>query len=211
MQREDQEETQGLEAFPVRRRIVRKNGRVISVIKKFLKDDRGEASDALLGCVIAFVVIGFIGFLIVASLWSTIAGVLGWGVNTAANSAKGVVEKTADPDHILASYHTFRDKRNEYNSALENFKSTKDSFNSYVEGLGARKDWTFEDKTEYARQRETVVGQFQYVNQVAAGYNADSEKADFSIFKNLPEWAQKDGPLPTKLDLLTQKDMEGLR
>ena len=156
---------------------------------------------------------GIVVLVITLSAILTIGGCasdwFGWGAKVTTNSIQGVVEKTMDSDHILGTYHSFRDRYNEYKTAVVNFNGSKVAYKNYVSSLGPRDKWTFEDKDATSRKFNVVIGQFNYVNDLAAKYNADSEKVDFKLFKNLPEWVGG-SEVPERLETLDPNAMEGL-
>lgn len=115
--------------------------------------------------------IGIAGFLLYLGLH--VLGVVG----TAATAPGRVVSKTLETDNIIASYEWFYD-------ANAQFDSRRGQIRTHVGMASAEKD-----AVERARLNIELAAMRQSCRDLATKYNANSEKANKSLFKSrgLPE------------------------
>jgi len=92
-------------------------------------------------------------------------------VNTAANSAKGVIDKTLDSNNVIHKYEWFHDVNAQRDSRLNQIKAHS----------GLLSDET--DKKERSRLSMELAAMQQSCRDLSTQYNANSEKVNVSIFK----------------------------
>lgn len=130
------------------------------------------------------VLIGFVGLGVVGTALNLIT--IPWlKLDRQIQMNRDIVAKTYNADNALYNYHWFKE-RAEAIKATENkvsiAKVSVVNFNTTV-GL-PRKEWTFEDKNEYARLNAVALGlQAQYEDLVAE-YNAHAKEADRAVFQD---------------------------
>lgn len=103
-----------------------------------------------------------IAFLVILTVIGRIFGLVG----TVANTATGVVNRTLDPDNVLATYERFHDR-------WKAFEARKGQIASYQVVVDTG------DTTALIEQQAMR----QSCRELAASYNADSAKTNRSIFK----------------------------
>jgi hypothetical protein len=136
----------------------------------------------------------FIGGLILILLCLVVIKIVFFPASTALNiidQAGKVVSKTADADNVIYNYEWFK---NTYNSVLatdQKIINLENEITSFTGLVGDRKNWTFEDKNEYARLSSTLTGLKNHRANIVADYNAKSSMINRKIFKG--------GDLPTNL------------
>lgn len=100
---------------------------------------------------------------------------------------RDVVTKTYNADNALYNYHWFKERQGDITTASQNVDTASSSLTSFESSAGARKDWSFEDKTEDNRLRAVLQGNIAYYNSLVNEYNARAKEADRVIFQdNLP-------------------------
>lgn len=119
---------------------------------------------------------------------SIIAGIMSL-VSAPFRSATGVVERTINPDNVIANYEWFKRQVQDVKAIdvrLRASQLTLDQFNAVA---GPRDKWTFEDKQEHARLSSIVLGLQGQRASMVAEYNARTEMANRALFKtsDLPE------------------------
>lgn len=92
-------------------------------------------------------------------------------VNTAADSAKGVIDKTLDSSNVIHKYEWFHDVNANRDSRLNQIKAH----------LSILSDET--DKKERSRLSMELAAMQQSCRDLSTRYNANSEKVNVSIFK----------------------------
>ncbi len=86
-------------------------------------------------------------------------------------SATGVVERTLDPNNVIATYERFHDRWKGYEARLRQIAETERNINAET------------DPRERQRLRVDLGAQRQSCREIAAGYNADAAKTNRSIFQ----------------------------
>ena len=100
---------------------------------------------------------------------------------------RGIIEKTYTAENALVQYHWFKERFEAIKATENKIKIAKEAQVSFEASAGIRKDWTFEDKNEYARLSSVVLGLKSHYEDIVAEYNAKSRESDRAIFKdNLP-------------------------
>lgn len=114
-------------------------------------------------------------------------GFLGFVSNPFTQAAR-IVEKTIDADNVIYNYEWFHARYEEVKAAESKIKVSDADVTTFKEEAGARKDWTFEDKTEYSRLRSILTGLKQHRADLVTEYNARSKMINRKIFKgDLPK------------------------
>ena len=119
-------------------------------------------------------ILWFFAVIFLGSILTFVGGL--WGVaNKAANTPAVLMDRALDPANIENAYHKFRDEKLEYQARLSQIKTSESDL------ADAQKN---NDKDETYRLRTELRGQQQNCRDIAAGYNADSLKADQNLFKD---------------------------
>lgn len=113
--------------------------------------------------------------------------------NQALDTTYGVVDKTLNADNAIYNYEWFKQTFEDINALKNKVQISDNQIKQFVQDAGNRKDWTFEDKTEYSRLQSVKQGQMSMLEDVIATYNARSKMANRKIFEN--------GILPSVFDL----------
>lgn len=99
-------------------------------------------------------------------------------------TATDSVNKTINADNAIYNYEWFKQKYEDIQATKIQIDNTKLSLDQYKEDLWDRKNWTFEDKNEYARLNTIHIGQKNYLEWLIADYNARTKMANRNIFQN---------------------------
>ena len=97
---------------------------------------------------------------------------------------RDVITKTYSADNALYNYHWFQQQTQDIKTASQNIDVASSSLSSFESSAGARKDWSFDDKTEDSRLRSVYQGTVTYYNGLVNDYNARANEADRSIFQD---------------------------
>lgn len=131
--------------------------------------------------IVALVLGGFLGLTVMGMALNIIT--IPWlKLGSQVQMERDIVTKTYNADNALYNYHWFKERAGAIKALQTSIPQAEAAMKAYAEGAGERKDWTFEDKGEYARLGAVVSGQqFQY-NSLVEEYNARMKEADRSIF-----------------------------
>lgn len=99
-------------------------------------------------------------------------------------TATDSVNKTINADNAIYNYEWFKQKYEDIQATKIQIDNTKLSLDQYKEELWDRKNWTFEDKNEYARLNTIYLWQKNYLEGLIADYNARTKMANRNIFQN---------------------------
>lgn len=134
-------------------------------------------------CVVLFVVLPILGFL---------GKIIFFPARTAqkgVESAYEITDKTLDADNVIYNYEWFKQQYEDIQATRRKRENAKQAILSFKKTAGPRKNWTFEDKNEYARLNSVHLGLNNHLENLIATYNARSKMATRSIFKEglIPE------------------------
>ncbi|MEE8384513.1 MAG: hypothetical protein V3S01_01165 [Dehalococcoidia bacterium] len=103
----------------------------------------------------------------------------------------GVLKRTLDPDNIIHTYEWFFDVNAEYEATLSRIKTADESVVEFREFNGEPSMWKRDQRSEHSRLSEVLRGLKNHRDSLIQKYNAGSEKANRTIFKDprgiLPE------------------------
>jgi len=109
-------------------------------------------------------------------------------------AARGVLERTLDPDNIIHTYEWFFDVNAEYQATLARVETAAESVSDFREFNGDRVAWKRDQRAEHSRLSEVLRGLKNHRDSLIEKYNAGSAKANRAIFKDprgiLPERLQ---------------------
>lgn len=134
-------------------------------------------------------VVGFIALFMVGVVVLSVIGVafnlitipfLKFGSQVQTN--RDIITKTYNADNALYNYHWFQERLQKIKATETQIQNAKDTLEIFEANAGARKDWTFEDKTEDARLGSVVLGLKNHYQEIVAEYNARANEADRAIF-----------------------------
>lgn len=116
-------------------------------------------------------------------------------VDNVVSTAHDAIDKTINADNAIYNYEWFKARYEEIEATKTQISNTKETLDSFLASAWERKNWTFEDKTEYTRLNTVYLGQKNYLESLIAEYNARSKMANRSIFR--------DGILPNVIEAST--------
>ena len=126
-------------------------------------------------------------------IWGVVAcmaiGAVVWGLGVMSQPAK-VISKTLDADNMIHNYEWFKEQYNDYKAIGIKIEEAEGAVNRFKLDIGMpRKDWGYEDKTEYGRLNSIADGLKYQKADIASKYNARSKMANRTLFKtnDLPE------------------------
>lgn len=147
----------------------------------------------------------FIGIFLLAIIGFALLGALGMGLrilffpaSVATNmidTAYDANKKIINADNAIYNYEWFKQKYQDIEATKRQYKLAKANHDAFRTELGARADWTFEDKNEDARLNAVVLGLQTNLESQIGDYNARASMATRNIFE--------DTVLPTYIDALT--------
>jgi hypothetical protein len=110
--------------------------------------------------ILGYIVAGLFG-LFVLSLLGMAFGIIGLpfhAVNKGIETSYGIVDKTLTADNAIYNYRWFIQQKEDIKAMDNKMLIAEKAVLSFETNAGARKDWTFEDKTEGARLRAVAQG-----------------------------------------------------
>ena len=112
-----------------------------------------------------------------------------WLVTVPFRTASGIIERTADPDNVIANYEWFKRQVQDVKAFDAKIMLASLKVEGFEKSAGPREKWTFDDKQEHARLNSVVLGLESQRASMVAEYNARSQMANRSLFKtnDLPE------------------------
>ncbi len=116
----------------------------------------------------------------------------GWAIRVLVfpvNQATRVAERTLNADNMIRQYEWFKQQNQDIEAIDANIAQRREGLRSFEASAGARADWGFEDRQEWARLNAIVQGLQGQRTQMVAEYNARAEMANRNIFRtnDLPE------------------------
>ena len=140
----------------------------------------------------------FVAFVATTTILGFGIKLLFFPVNTATkllDTAYGAQDKTLNAENAIYNYEYFKQQKESIDALNQKLGNANESIISFKESAGDRKDWTFEDKDEYSRLNAVKDGLYNQLKDAIADYNAKSNMANRSIFK--------DNIVPNYIDALT--------
>ena len=137
--------------------------------------------------VFVFLVLSFLGI---------VFGLISMPLHVASNvvsTTHGVIDKTLNADNALYNYEWFKKQYEDLQAIEKKIVIAHNAVEDFNKAAGARKDWTFEDKTEASRLASIEQGLRSQAEDMIALYNARSKMANRNIFK--------DGLIPSVLQV----------
>lgn len=98
-------------------------------------------------------------------------------------------------DNAIYNYEWFKQQKADIDASKIQLSNARRNYDAYVDSLGARSDWGFEDKGEVARLNAVVLGLENNLQSQIEDYNARASMATRNIFE--------DSVLPSYIDALT--------
>ncbi len=121
--------------------------------------------------------------LVLALIGISMMGGLFWLVTTPFRTASGIIQRTADPDNVIANYEWFKRQVQDVKAMDAKLDFTSLQVDAFTKSAGPRTAWTFEDKQEYSRLNSVLLGLQGQRAAMVAEYNARTEMANRSLFK----------------------------
>lgn len=141
------------------------------------------------GKIVKWVILFFIG-LTLLSVLGTFTGfiTIPWlKFGKQVQMERGIIAKTYNADNALYNYHWFKERITALKAIENKIQNAKDTEAGFISSAGARKDWSFEDKTESARLSTVTLGLKNQYEDLSAEYNARALEVDRAIFsQDLP-------------------------
>jgi Guanylate-binding protein, N-terminal domain len=97
---------------------------------------------------------------------------------------RDIVTKTYTADNAIYNHHWFTEMAESIKATEKKVEIAKESVDLFPTLAGDRKDWTFEDKNEYARLSAVLSGLKSHYEDIVGEYNARANQADRAIFQN---------------------------
>ena len=113
-------------------------------------------------------------------------GAIFWIINlvtTPLQTAKNVIQKTLNADNVIQNYEWYKLQYNDYIAINRKIADADTSLAHFVNDLGNRKDWSFEDKNECSRLRSISDGLKYQRADIISKYNARSKMLNRDLFK----------------------------
>lgn len=104
-------------------------------------------------------------------------------VNRGCKTSAQIINKTFDGDNVINQYEWFKQQWEDYQAIEVKIKTAEDQITTFKEDAGPRKEWTFEDKQEYARLASINSGLQYQKEDMKSKYNARSKMVNRKIFK----------------------------
>lgn len=114
-------------------------------------------------------------------------------VDRSFSTVEGVIDKTLTADNAIYNYEWFKRQIEAIKATKNKATLAQQNVANFEASAGTRKDWTFEDKTEYARLSSVAAGLNNQVEDMVAEYNARAKMATRNIFE--------DGKIPQVLEM----------
>lgn len=103
--------------------------------------------------------------------------------------------KVINADNAIYNYEWFKQQKANIDASKTQLDNARRNYGSYVDSLGDRSTWGFEDKGEVARLNTVVLGLENNLQTQIENYNARASMATRNIFE--------DHVLPNYIDALT--------
>jgi hypothetical protein len=98
-------------------------------------------------------------------------------------TATGVLERTAQPDNVIANYEWFKRQYQDVRAIDVRLEASRRAATAFETSAGARTGWTFEDKQESARLNSVILGLEGQRASMVAEYNARTQMMNRDIFR----------------------------
>lgn len=98
-------------------------------------------------------------------------------------TAKGVIERTANPDNVIANYEWFKRQYQDVKAIDVRLEVSRKAVSSFESSAGNRSSWTFEDKQESSRLNSIVLGLEGQRASMVSEYNARTQMMNRDIFR----------------------------
>lgn len=116
----------------------------------------------------------------------TVIGVVGGALGLITlpfRTAKGVIERTANPDNVIANYEWFKRQYQDVKAIDVRLEVSRKAVSSFETSAGNRSSWTFEDKQESSRLNSIVLGLEGQRASMVSEYNARTQMMNRDIFR----------------------------
>ena len=138
-------------------------------------------------------VLGIIGIIFAVLAGGFLIKAIMFPVHVATNEmnlAHDAVDKVINADNAIYNYEWFKQKKADIDATGRQYKVAKVNYDSYVNSLGERSTWGFEDKGEVARLNAVVLGLQTNLESQIGDYNARANMATRNIFEDhvLPDF-----------------------
>lgn len=147
--------------------------------------------------IIGYFILGLLGLMAFSGLMMGLR-ILFFPATVATNmidTAYDANAKVINADNAIYNYEWFKQQKADIDASKAQLDNARRNYDAYVESLGARSDWGFEDKGEVARLNAVVLGLENNLKSQIEDYNARASMATRNIFEN--------SVLPTYIDALT--------
>lgn len=120
--------------------------------------------------------IGIVSGLVIAG---SVAGIL----TLPFRAASGVAERTFNADNMIHNYEWFKRQYQDVQAIGVKIGAAEASLASFEQSAGARSTWKFEDRQEWARLNNVLLGLRGQRAQMVAEYNAKTQMANRNLFR----------------------------
>lgn len=131
------------------------------------------------------IILLFFFFVIVMTIVGTLAGV----VTLPFRSAAAVAEKTFNADNMIYNYEWFKRQNEDVQAFDQKIAAAELAKKGFEAHAGDRSTWKFEDRQEWSRLNNVLLGLTSQRISMVAEYNAKVQMANRNIFRtgDLPE------------------------
>lgn len=98
--------------------------------------------------------------------------------------ATGVFKRVVNPDAVISNYEWYEQQAKDIKAVEGQIRDAEDSVKRFKEDNGKPKDWTFDQREEYARLNSHVTGLKQARRGMVAAYNARSNMVTRNLWKH---------------------------
>ncbi len=116
----------------------------------------------------------------------TVLGVVGSAVSLITlpfRTAKGVIERTANPDNVIANYEWFKRQYQDVKAIDVRIGASIRAKDAFTYSAGGRDTWKFEDRQEFNRINGIILGLEGQRASMVAEYNARTQMMNRDVFR----------------------------
>lgn len=138
-----------------------------------------QSSGSGVGAILLIAIVGLLVFSLVSYIWFPF---LIWGEQR--DSGEEIARETQDADKARQDYEEFRDLYHEIEAQRGEVENAYEEEEQFHETYGdAPSEWSREAEIRHGRIHERITGSQNQLEQLAADYNAKSDKAHESVWK----------------------------
>jgi glutamate synthase domain-containing protein 1 len=98
------------------------------------------------------------------------------------DSAHQIIDKVNDPNNAIYNYEWFKQQKANIDATEKQIENMKQQLSDFKDTYGDSSGWSQDDKAEYNRISQVLIGQKNMYAQMVDDYNARASMADRNIF-----------------------------